>query len=65
MVLPGKAWLDFRVSTEDGKTRIVQEATFVPRGLGGQMYWYAIAPLHTLVFPTMIRNIVKRAEANA
>jgi hypothetical protein len=65
MVLPGKAWLDFRVSTEDGKTKIVQEATFVPRGLGGQMYWYVIAPLHTLVFPTMIRNIVKRAEANA
>jgi hypothetical protein len=65
MVLPGKAWLDFRVSREDGKTKIVQEATFVPRGLGGQMYWYVIAPLHTLVFPTMIRNIVKRAEANA
>ena len=65
MVLPGKAWLDFRVDTKDGKTRIVQEATFVPRGLGGQLYWYSIAPLHTLVFPTMIRNIVKRAEANA
>jgi len=29
------------------------------------LYWYVIAPLHTLVFPTMIRNIVKRAEADA
>ena len=65
MVLPGKAWLDFRVDVKDGKTRIVQEATFVPRGLGGQLYWYLIVPLHTLVFPTMIRNIVKRAEADA
>jgi hypothetical protein len=65
MVLPGKAWLDFRVEKVNEKTRIIQEATFVPRGLGGQLYWYAIAPLHTFVFPTMIRNIVKRAEANA
>jgi len=65
MVLPGKAWLEFRVDTHEGKTRIIQEATFVPRGLGGQLYWYVIAPLHTLVFPTMIRNIVKRAEADA
>jgi hypothetical protein len=64
MVLPGKAWLEFRVDTHEGKTRIIQEATFVPRGLGGQLYWYAVAPLHTLVFPTMIRNIVKRAEAS-
>jgi len=65
MVLPGKAWLEFRVDTHEGKTRILQDASFVPRGLGGQLYWYSIAPLHTLVFPTMIRNIVKRAEANA
>ena len=65
MVLPGKAWLEFRVDTFQGKTRIIQEATFVPRGLGGQLYWYVIAPLHTFVFPTMIRNIVKRAEADA
>ena len=39
--------------------------TITGRGLGGQLYWYSIAPLHTLVFPTMIRNIVKRAEADA
>ncbi len=65
MVLPGKAWLEFRVDTHEGKTRILQDASFVPRGLGGQLYWYSIAPFHTLVFPTMIRNIVKRAEADA
>ena len=65
MVLPGKAWLEFRVDTHEGKTRVIQDATFVPRGLGGQLYWYVVAPLHTFVFPTMIRNIIKRAEANA
>ena len=65
MVLPGKAWLEFTVSTVNGKTKIVQEATFNPRGLGGQMYWYAVAPFHLFVFPTMLRNIVKKARNSA
>jgi uncharacterized protein YbjT (DUF2867 family) len=65
MVLPGKAWLEFTVSTVNGKTKIVQEATFNPRGLGGQMYWYAVAPFHFFVFPTMLRNIVKKARSSA
>ena len=65
MVLPGKAWLEFTVTTVNGKTKIVQEATFNPRGLGGQMYWYAVAPFHLFVFPTMLRNIVKKARISA
>ena len=64
MVLPGKAWLEFRVSDENGKTRIIQEATFSPRGLGGQLYWYSVLPFHTFVFPTMLRNIVKKTQRN-
>ena len=65
MILPGKAWLEFRVDTVNGKTQIVQEAIFHPRGLGGQLYWYAVAPFHFFVFPTMLRNIVKRAKESA
>ncbi len=65
MVLPGKAWLEFTVSEEKGKTRIVQEATFNPRGLGGQLYWYAVSPFHLFVFPTMLRNIIKKAAKSA
>ena len=65
MVLPGKAWLEFTVTTENGKTRIVQQATFNPRGLGGQLYWYAISPFHFFVFPTMLRNIIKKAAKSA
>ena len=65
MILPGKAWLDFKVETVDGKTHIIQEATFTPRGLGGQMYWYAVAPFHSFVFPTMLKNIIKRAKTDA
>jgi hypothetical protein len=62
MILPGKAWLEFTVDTVDGKTRVVQEAIFAPRGLGGQLYWYSILPLHVFLFPTMLRNIVKSAR---
>jgi len=65
MVLPGKAWLEFTVTRENGKTKIVQEATFNPRGLGGQLYWYLVSPFHLFVFPTMLRNIVKKAKLNA
>jgi hypothetical protein len=40
----------------------VQEASFSPRGLGGQLYWYAVLPFHILVFPTMIRNLIRSAN---
>jgi hypothetical protein len=62
MILPGKAWLEFQVYEEDGKTVLRQEAQFEPRGLGGQLYWYAVLPFHIFVFPTMIRNIIKSAR---
>jgi uncharacterized protein YbjT (DUF2867 family) len=65
MILPGKAWLEFRIANEGGKVRIVQEATFSPRGLGGQLYWYAVLPLHAFVFPTMLRNIVRSSKRKA
>lgn len=65
MILPGKAWLEFRINPEDGKVRITQEATFSPRGLGGQLYWYLVLPLHAFVFPTMLRNIVRSSKRKA
>jgi uncharacterized protein YbjT (DUF2867 family) len=65
MVLPGKAWLEFTVTSENGKTRVVQEAIFIPRGLGGQLYWYATSLFHFFVFPTMLRNIIKKAASDA
>ena len=65
MILPGRAWLEFRLSEENGMTRLIQEATFAPRGLGGQLYWYAVLPLHAFVFPTMLRNIVRSSKARS
>lgn len=62
MILPGKAWLEFNLEEVDGKVKATQVATFQPRGLGGQLYWRGISPFHTLLFPTMLRNICKVAS---
>ena len=61
MRLPGEAWLEWSVESVDGGTILVQTARFRPRGLLGRMYWYAIAPLHRLVFPGLLKGIAKDA----
>src|SRR5690349_4539977 len=51
MKLPGRAWLEMRVSpVRGGFSRYEQHAIFLPRGLGGHLYWAAVAPFHALVF---------------
>jgi len=66
MILPGKAWLEFRIEEIEvaGKKvrKISQDATFSPRGLGGQLYWFAVSPFHVLVFPRMLANLVRSAN---
>jgi hypothetical protein len=55
MKLPGEAWLEFKIQDNT----LVQTATFRPLGLWGRIYWYVILPFHGLIFPGMIRNIVR------
>jgi len=62
MKMPGRAWLEFEV-TGDGPCTIHQTALFDPKGLTGLVYWYAMAPFHGYLFPTMLRRIAKRAVA--
>jgi uncharacterized protein YbjT (DUF2867 family) len=68
MKLPGEAQLDFAIEDIDARaerplTRLVMTARFRPRGLLGLLYWYAVVPLHELVFGGMLRGIQKTAEA--
>ncbi|MDP2014799.1 MAG: SDR family oxidoreductase [Actinomycetota bacterium] len=64
MRLPGRAWLEFRVSAkEDGGSTLRQRAVFAPRGLAGHIYWWAVAPFHAFIFPPMARGIVEHAES--
>jgi len=61
MKLPGRAWLQFEVAGDDGRTEIRQTAVFEPHGLAGLLYWYALYPVHRLIFSGMLRGIASRA----
>ena len=65
MKLPGRAWLQFRVwETEEGTTRLEQNAAFLPKGLGGLLYWYGLYPVHARIFDGLAQEIARRAEAS-
>ena len=67
MKLPGHAWLEWRISTDESSqnraTTVQQAARFVPRGVLGRAYWYALLPFHSLIFPRMLAKIIEAAEA--
>ncbi len=65
MKLPGEAKLNFDIQPEESNnlTRLTMTALFRPRGLFGIVYWYAVVPLHGIVFGGMLRGIRKTAEA--
>ncbi|CNE54402.1 oxidoreductase [Mycobacterium tuberculosis] len=62
MRLPGLAWLELRVSGENGRSLVEQRALFHPRGLAGHAYWWAIRPFHDRIFGGMCRGIARAAE---
>jgi uncharacterized protein YbjT (DUF2867 family) len=64
MKLPGEAWLEFKVITENGKKKFQQTATFRPHGISGRLYWYASLPFHVFIFKGMARQILKRNQTS-
>ena len=65
MRLPGRAWLQFEVTPENGGSMIRQTALFDPVGVAGLLYWYALWPVHQVVFAGMLQGIVREARAGA
>jgi uncharacterized protein YbjT (DUF2867 family) len=62
MKTPGRAWLEFEVTQAgDRRSMIRQTAVFDPVGLGGLLYWYALYPIHLLIFDRMLRGVAARA----
>jgi uncharacterized protein YbjT (DUF2867 family) len=57
MKVPGKAWLEFVIRDQT----LVQTAYFHPKGVWGRLYWYAVSPLHALVFQDLAEKIVEEA----
>ncbi|HKU29391.1 MAG TPA: SDR family oxidoreductase [Arthrobacter sp.] len=61
MRAPGRAWLELSVEPDGGGTLYRQRAIFFPKGLSGRLYWLAVLPFHSLIFPAMSRNIARAA----
>jgi len=63
MRVPGLAWLQFEV-VPVGSTGVLlkQTAFFEPKGLWGLAYWYALYPIHRVIFSGMIGEMARRAE---
>ncbi|OLN25935.1 putative nucleoside-diphosphate-sugar epimerase [Desulfovibrio sp. DV] len=64
MRTPGEALLEFRLAPAgDGRTEIVVHSKFLPRGLAGLAYWYALLLPHNLVFAGLLRGLAKAMDA--
>ena len=61
MRLPGRAWLQFEVDGDEQGSRIHQTAIFDPIGVAGLLYWFALLPLHRLVFAGTLAGIAQEA----
>ena len=61
MKVPGRAWLQYDVLAADSGSRLVQTAFFEPKGLPGLVYWYALYPVHGLIFRGTVRVVAERA----
>jgi uncharacterized protein YbjT (DUF2867 family) len=53
MKLPGEAWLEFQIKN----SKLIQTATFRPKGLFGRIYWYSVLPLHGIIFKGLINKL--------
>ncbi|HCU24323.1 MAG TPA: DUF2867 domain-containing protein [Deltaproteobacteria bacterium] len=62
MKLPGRAWLQFQLASEQGVSRLTQSAFFEPKGLGGLLYWYLLYPMHRMIFSGLCRRIRRLSE---
>lgn len=62
MKVPGRAWLEFEVTKVESGSEIRQTAIFDPVGLSGLLYWYALYPIHAIIFRGMLKQIARRAE---
>ncbi len=63
MKMPGRAWLQYEIrETPNGASRLDQTAAFIPKGLPGLVYWYALYPIHSWIFSGLIKAIARRDE---
>jgi len=61
MKLPGEALLQFQITSDgDGRTELTMLSRFLPKGLWGILYWYALYPFHQWIFAGMLTGIAQK-----
>jgi uncharacterized protein YbjT (DUF2867 family)/uncharacterized protein YndB with AHSA1/START domain len=62
MKLPGRAWLEFRITAKGTGSLIRQQAIMEVNGFYGKAYWYLVYPFHRYVFSGMLNALSRRLE---
>ena len=58
MKLPGEALMEFRVHPlGKDRTELQLLSRFLPRGLWGMVYWYALYPFHQWIYAGMLKRL--------
>lgn len=63
MKTPGEALLEIKMQAMNNEACYVSLlARFLPKGLIGLLYWYALYPFHQYVFTQMLKGLVKASD---
>jgi uncharacterized protein YbjT (DUF2867 family) len=63
MKLPGEALLEFQINTNaENETELRMLSRFLPKGLLGILYWYALYPFHQWIFHGMLNGIARSIQ---
>ena len=65
MKVPGTAWLGWDVTPLEDGSELLQTARFIPRGLVGRLYWWALLPFHAPIWHRMVKHMVETSERRA
>lgn len=57
MRVPGRLWLQFEVDAQPRGSAVRQTVMFDPAGIVGLTYWYALYPIHHVIFRGMLKAI--------
>ncbi|BBO89053.1 SDR family oxidoreductase [Desulfosarcina ovata] len=61
MKAPGDALLEFLITPRgNGRVELKMVSRFLPRGLLGILYWYALLPTHQWLFEGLLRSVAAR-----
>ena len=63
MKMPGEALLEIQITEDNnGRTELQLLSRFLPRGLFGILYWYALYPFHQWIFSGMLHGIAEAIQ---